>query len=56
MLAIHMNKALIDVDESKEKTVFISPSNVECTIALMESRHELRSSTMASPCRANHGG
>jgi hypothetical protein len=56
MLAIHMNKALIDVDQSKEKTWFISPSNVECTIALMESRHGLSNSTMASPHRANHGG
>jgi hypothetical protein len=35
MLATHMYKTLIDVDQSKEKTWFISPSNVECTIALV---------------------
>jgi hypothetical protein len=28
-----MDKTLIDVDQSKEKTWFILPSNVECTIA-----------------------
>jgi hypothetical protein len=56
MLAIHMDKTLIDVDQSKEKTRFISPLNVECTIALLESRHGLWKSTMASPRRTNHGG
>jgi hypothetical protein len=56
MLATHMDKTLIDVDQSKEKTWFISPLNVECTIALNESRHGLRNSTMASSRRANHGG
>jgi hypothetical protein len=46
----------IEVTQSKEKTWFISPFDVECTIAMMESRHGLQNSTMASPCRTNHGG
>jgi phage FluMu protein Com len=55
MLATHMNKALIDVDQSRTRYGYIT---IECYRykRLDEFKSRLRKSTMASPCRANHGG
>jgi hypothetical protein len=56
MLATHMDKTLIDVDQSKKKDmIYIT---IECWRykRLDDFKSRLRNTTMASPRRANHGG